>query len=166
MSLDRTDIEQIQGNNVSTGWFATRWIMIGWFAVGVLTGAYSQNWIPSCFPGLSKPAAQHFGNHSDSSVKQNKSANPKLNASPPIETVFRRTKYGWEDSTQWEFRQQPIPQQLDAVHPVVWAGIVMSLAMLVLFAGSKPSDVEQWFSDLDQILGGDEKSKNAPPQGR
>lgn len=70
-----------------------------------------------------------------------------------IGTYYRRTKNGWEDSSKWQIKSEPVQQQLDAIHPAIWTLLVLSLVLLVLFGCSTQSEIDRLFSDLDRYFG-------------
>ncbi len=62
---------------------------------------------------------------------------------------WRRTSQGWEDSSRW-FRNSDPPQQLlEAVHPVVWALLVLIAVVGVMIWASEEWDFARLFKERE-----------------
>jgi hypothetical protein len=83
--------------------------------------------------------------------------NSKPSSSAEIGTFYRRTKNGWEDARKWQNRSEPIEKQIDGLHPLTWALLVLGLVLLVLLGCSKQSEIDRLFADLDSYFARDNR---------
>jgi hypothetical protein len=75
-----------------------------------------------------------------------------LTSAPEIGTSYRWTKNGWEDSSKWRNYSYSVSPLLDAIHPLIWAGLMLALALFFLFGFSSQEEIDELFVDLNNAL--------------
>jgi hypothetical protein len=65
-----------------------------------------------------------------------------LSVSPEIDTSWRYTKFGWQNSSSWVSPKAYIPRQtVERLHPFVWAGIVLISVVATMIWASNEWDL-------------------------
>lgn len=71
-----------------------------------------------------------------------------LSTSPDIDSTWRHTKYGWQDSVGWPSADPYLPiKTVELLHPLVWAGIVLITVMATMIWASSEWEIARLFED-------------------
>ena len=71
--------------------------------------------------------------------------------SPQIDTNWRYTKYGWQNTSSWVSPRGHVPRQtIQMVHPLVWAGIVLISVLTTMIWASSEWDFARLFNHADE----------------
>ena len=78
-----------------------------------------------------------------------------LSTSPEIDTTWRHTKYGWQDSARWPVADAFTPSKtVELLHPIVWAAIVLlSVVTSTIWASNEWETARLFRSDSDSNAG-------------
>jgi hypothetical protein len=62
-----------------------------------------------------------------------------LMTSAEIDTTWRYTEAGWQDSAVWDSGDTFVPQPVfESVHPIIWAGLILiSVTVVMVWASSE-----------------------------
>jgi hypothetical protein len=67
-----------------------------------------------------------------------------LETSSAIDTTWRHTKFGWQDSAGWSAADSYRPQQaFELLHPLIWAAIVLISVIGTMILASSEWEVKQ-----------------------
>jgi hypothetical protein len=79
--------------------------------------------------------------------------NRTLATSSDIDSTWRHTKFGWQDSAFWRPADSFRPvKTIELLHPFVWAGIVLIAVIATMIWASSEWEISRLFeSDDDQV---------------
>lgn len=66
-----------------------------------------------------------------------------------IDTTWRHTKHGWQDSSRWVIETMPTGPLLGTIHPVVWAGLVLIAVVGMMLWASEEWEFARLFGEQD-----------------
>ena len=73
-----------------------------------------------------------------------------LATSADIDTTWRHTKFGWQDSSSWPTADSfTPPRTLELLHPFVWAGIVLITVIATMIWASSEWEFSRLFEKRD-----------------
>ena len=74
-----------------------------------------------------------------------------LSTSPDIDSTWRHTKYGWQDSASWPAGDSFAPTKtVELLHPFAWAGTVLIGAIAAMIWASSEWEIARLFKSDDQ----------------
>ena len=69
-----------------------------------------------------------------------------LITSSDIDTTWRHTKFGWQDSATWTAADSFVPQKtVELIHPLVFAITILILVIAAMVWASNESEIERLF---------------------
>jgi hypothetical protein len=74
-----------------------------------------------------------------------------LSTSADIDSTWRHTKYGWQDSASWPSADSFVPiKRIELIHPFVWAGIVLITVIATMIWASSEWEIARLFETDDE----------------
>ncbi len=70
----------------------------------------------------------------------NVQSDTSLTSSAKLEMGWRQTKFGWQDSNYWFNESFTPPPLFEAIHPLIWAGLVLIAVISTMIWASEEWD--------------------------
>ena len=75
-----------------------------------------------------------------------------LSTSADIDSTWRHTKFGWQDSASWPAADSFVPiKTIELLHPVVWAGIVLIAVITTMIWASSEWEIARLFERDEEL---------------
>jgi len=71
--------------------------------------------------------------------------------SSEIDTTWRHTREGWQDTSHWSSEDTFVPQPFaELIHPLVWTGLVLLAVIVLMVWASSEKEVARLMGDKDR----------------